>query len=156
MIGGDVRCGVRSELDHHHFHVGATEADIQRLSGRDGAAYAFVYWKRKMPENSCKSIGHGGEGGIRTQGRGSQAIPKLALAGATREKTIQEVDGLLPGPAGLLRLATITPAPILMPPGGLGWDPSPVFMPVISQPSQFTATATCSPQTSRHTACQAH
>ena len=34
--------------------------------------------------------------------------------------------------------------------------PSPVFMPVISQPSQFTATAACSPQTSRRTACQAH
>ena len=42
---------------------------------------------------------------------GSQAVPKLALAGATREKTIQEVDGLFPGPAGLLRLATITPRP---------------------------------------------
>ena len=56
---------------------------------------------------------------IRTHG--SQAIPKLALAGATREKT----------PAGLLRLATNHPPPsILMPPGGLGWDPSPVFMPV--------------------------
>ena len=40
----------------------------------------------------------------------SQAIPKLALAGATCEKTIQEVEGLLPGSAGLLRLATITPA----------------------------------------------
>ena len=62
------------------------------------------------------TIWRGGEGGIRTQGRGSQgrgsrAIPKLALAGATREKTIQEVDGLLPGPAGLLPQATITPRP---------------------------------------------
>jgi hypothetical protein len=53
---------------------------------------------------------------------GSQAVPKLALAGATREKTIQEVDGLLPGPAGLLRLATITPRPNFDAPGGLGWD----------------------------------
>ena len=47
--------------------------------------------------------------GFEPKVRVSQAIPKLALAGATREKTIQEVDGLLPGPAGLLRLATITP-----------------------------------------------
>jgi hypothetical protein len=50
---------------------------------------------------------------------GSQAVPKLALAGAPREeKNIQEVDGLLPGPAGLLRLATITPALNLHTPGG--------------------------------------
>jgi hypothetical protein len=47
--------------------------------------------------------------------------PKVAV-----RKTVQEVDGLLPGSAGLLRLATITPRPpILMPPGGLRWDPLP-------------------------------
>ncbi len=56
-----------------------------------------------------------------------------------------------------LGLATITPPPqFWMPPGDLGWDHNRLFMPVISQPSQFTATAACSPQTSRHTACQAH
>jgi hypothetical protein len=38
---------------------------------------------------------------------GFACCSELALAGATQ--TIQEVDGLLPGPAGLLRLATITP-----------------------------------------------
>ena len=53
-------------------------------------------------------------------------------------------------------IATINPTFILPTPGGSRWDPSAVFMPVISQPSQFTVTAACSPQTSRHTACQAH
>jgi hypothetical protein len=37
------------------------------------------------------------------------------------------------------------PPLILMPPGGLGWDHHRVFMPVISQPSQFTL-----PQHARH------
>ena len=48
------------------------------------------------------------------------------------------------------------PPPNFDAPRCLGMGPSPVFMPVISQPSQFTATAACSAQTSRHTACQAH
>ena len=50
-----------------------------------------------------------GQGGIRTQGRGSQAIPKLALAEATPAKKAH--PGVLPDQPGLLGLATITPAP---------------------------------------------
>ena len=65
-------------------------------------------WQYPPQATLYESIGSGG---------GWDEPPKLALAGATREKTIQEVDGLLPDQRNSYASLQSPPASILMPPG---------------------------------------